>query len=204
MKKRLVWLLALSLVLGLFSGCTRGLLNSETSSTDDTEAATESAYGYDTMDDAVMGYLELSIGYETPTKAEAKRAQPKEMWDYMEEEEGEDFEDLYDELIAETQETRDSMQDIFGSTYTISFDTVGKEKITGDDLEDIRDEPSDKGLDPDKLTKAYNLELEITVEGDEESTLDASGGAYEYDGRWYVGNLSVDSSDTSGSGYYGY
>jgi len=74
MKKRLVWLLALSLVLGLFSGCTRGLLNSETSSTDDTEAATESAYGYDTMDDAVMGYLELSIGYETPTKAEVRIA----------------------------------------------------------------------------------------------------------------------------------
>lgn len=205
MKKHLAWLIALSLVMSLFAGCTRGFLSSESnSSTEEDSGNSDSAYGYDSMDDAIAGYLEISIGCKEPSKATVKRANPKERWDYAEEEEGNDFDEMYEELIAETEEVRDGMQSIFGRSYTISFDIIEKEKITGDDLEDIRDAFADTGMDPDKVTKAYNLELEITVEGDEESTLDATGGVYEYDGRWYVEYLSVDTSDASDSGYYGY
>ena len=84
------------------------------------------------------------------------------------------------------------MKKLFGDSYTISFDILEKDKITGDDFDDACSDLEDTGMDLDLMESLYEFELEVMVDGDDTETIGAYGGAYKYDGRWYIGYLEVD------------
>lgn len=186
MKKRMAWLLVFALVLGMLTGCTRGIREKKNATTDEETSASQ--YGYDSMDDAIQAYLEISIGYDAPTKAELKRAQPKDRWDHDES----TFDEQYKDLIEESQPIRDNMKNLFGDSYTLSFDILEKDKLTGDDFDDVCSDLEEVGMDQDLMESLYELSLEVMVDGDDTETIEATGGAYKYDGRWYIAYLDVD------------
>lgn len=189
MKKRLVWLLVFALVLGMLTGCTRGIREKKNATTDEKTSASQ--YGYDSMDDAIQAYLEISLAYDAPTKAELKRAQPKDRWEY-DEDQGKDFYSQYEEFVEESQSVRDNMKNLFGDSYTLSFDILEKDKLKGDDFDDACSDLAEVGMDQDLMESLYEFELEVMVDGDDTETIEATGGAYKYDGRWYVAFLDVD------------
>lgn len=112
---------------------------------------------------------------------------PKEVWDYMEENVSEDildedyFEDNYEDMI-------DYLEEEYGKDIKISYKITDKDKLDEDDLKDLRDSLKDTyDMAKKDVTAAYELELEVTVKGDDdEDTNDMDIVVYKYDGKWYV------------------
>ncbi len=102
-----------------------------------------------------------------------------------------DKDDFYDNYKEQAKSSYNTLKEDFGSSLSISFDVVDKEKIDKDDLEDLED-GLDLIYDGIKVSKGYEVELEITVEGkDDEDTFDAVGTVLKVDGDWIVTSLQV-------------
>ncbi len=122
-----------------------------------------------------------------------EKMQPEEYWEYMEEEcdtdrpDEKDFEDLY-------ESTLESLEEEYGKDVSVSYKVTDKEELDEDDLDDIRDELKDMyGLTKKNITAAYELDVELTIEGDDdEETNDATFKVYKYNGDWYVYDVEVD------------
>ena len=177
MRKRLALLIALSLVVGLFAGCTRGLLGSESKSTDDTDTATGSQ---SSLEGALENYVNVLYARKTPSKSQVMSILPDAIW---EERGGFD----YEEMIEEREYDIEDYIEEFGDDYTVTYEILSKEKMDEDDLEEGREAFEEYGMVGKKLTEAYMVEYEVTIKGSEgEDSHTEYSTILKYDGKWYV------------------
>lgn len=98
--------------------------------------------------------------------------------------------DFYNLYKAGVKSTYNNLKEDFGSGIEIDFDVTDKEKIDKDDLEDLEDKSYYEDL---KISKGYELELEVTVEGkDDDDTFDAEAVVIKVDGDWVIYSLAVE------------
>lgn len=89
---------------------------------------------------------------------------PKEWWNEMIEKEGISDKELDEQISSineRLEEQMDKVTDKYGKDWKLSYDIVDEEDITGDDLEDMKDD-----FQMDDISEAKTLKVEITIEGE--------------------------------------
>ena len=127
------------------------------------------------------------------TERTIQKSYPKDYWEYMEDEYDmtaedrfESYEDYVDDMIEELEEE-------YGRNVRISYKVKNKDKLSDKKLNNLKDYYKGYDMAKKKLTKAYELELEITIKGsDDKEVLDAEAIVYKYAGKWYVYSLDID------------
>lgn len=89
------------------------------------------------------------------------------------------------------QETVDGLLETFESDYgeniSISYKIEDKEKLSDSELEDISDEFKDNIDANVDVTSGYELDLEVTIEGDDDDDTDSGSlTVAKIDGEWYI------------------
>ena len=119
------------------------------------------------------------------TQKDLKRLLPEESWEILTENENMSREELWEQLEPMLAMIWVALERTYGEGYRVSCRVTDEERI--DEEDDRWPAVEEIGLDPDGLTKAYALELEITVKGSkEEQTVDGDGVAFCYEGVWYA------------------
>ncbi len=121
---------------------------------------------------------------------------PDAYWDYMEEE-NEDFdrdelEEKIEEMEEEYEDELEELEDEFGKGIKFSYEVTDEDEISKKDLENINENLEDQyDFDKDSVTEGYDLEITVTVEGDEDSDeQDIKCAALKIDGSWYLAHYS--------------
>lgn len=119
---------------------------------------------------------------------------PDDMLDYMLEEDGYDKDEL-DELIDEAKDDledyMDSIERYYGEDWKVSHEILAVEKVTGDDLDDVKEEYEDADV---KVSAAKTVEVELTIEGEEaevSTTLEVS--VIKVGRSWYIDIITMGS-----------
>ncbi|MCI7180563.1 MAG: zinc-ribbon domain-containing protein [Lachnospiraceae bacterium] len=112
---------------------------------------------------------------------------PEKMIDYALEEEGYD-EDELDEFIEERneelQDQLDYIERYLGEGWTVSHEILTVEDVTGDDLDDLKDDYEDIDI---KVSAAKTVEVELTVKSGETETSNSLDISLIKVGRsWYL------------------
>lgn len=112
---------------------------------------------------------------------------PEKMITYVLEEEGYDDDEL-DEFIEEgNEELQDQLDDIeryLGEDWTVSHEILTVEDVTGDELDDLKDDYEDIDI---KVSAAKTVEVELTVKAGETETSDSLDISLIKVGRsWYL------------------
>ncbi len=117
---------------------------------------------------------------------------PPEVWEYVEDK-NDDFDmDEMDGYIEEAEEKYEdlleNLEDKYGEGIEISYEVTGEEEISRKDLKKIANKLEDKyDIDKDDVTKGYALEIEVAIEGDDDSDdSDFEVAAIKIDGSWYL------------------
>jgi len=112
---------------------------------------------------------------------------PDEYWDYYEEEYGVDIRDIIDEYEDEYENELDDLVDLLGEDISVDYEIEDKVKLSNTKVSKIADYLSDKySIRSNKVKKAYKLEVELTIEGDEdEKTTDMDIYVVQIAGKWY-------------------
>lgn len=112
---------------------------------------------------------------------------PDEVVSYALEEEGYDDDEL-DEFIEEgneeLQDQLDYIERYLGEGWTVSYEILTVEDVTGDDLDDLKDEYEDMDV---KVSAAKTVEVELTVTAGETETSNSLDISVIKVGRsWYL------------------
>ncbi len=114
---------------------------------------------------------------------------PEAYWEYYEDELDMDiddaldnYEDLYEDSILE------SMEEEYGEGISISYDVLEKKELKESKLDDIRDGlKSNYDIPKKSVTDGMKLEVELTIEGDEDEDSDEmTVYVAKIDGDWYM------------------
>ncbi|MFT3950515.1 MAG: zinc ribbon domain-containing protein [Oscillospiraceae bacterium] len=90
----------------------------------------------------------------------------------------------------------DELEDKYGDDIKISYKVKDKDKMDKDDLDDLEDDYKDKYDEKVKITKGYELTLDVTIKGDDDKdTDDMDITVLKIDGDWYVDFSSFDVMD---------
>lgn len=117
---------------------------------------------------------------------------PEEIITYALEQEGYEsgeLNDFIDEGDEALQEQLDSLNGYLGEGWKISYNITDEEDVKGDDLDDVKDAYEDVDI---KVSSAKNVEIVITVSGDEtesSNTLDIS--LIKIGRSWYLDMMSM-------------
>ncbi len=117
---------------------------------------------------------------------------PEEVITYALEQEGYEsgeLNDFIDEGDEALQEQLDSLNGYLGEGWKISYNITDEEDVKGDDLDDVKDAYEDVDI---KVSSAKNVEIVITVSGDEtesSNTLDIS--LIKIGRSWYLDMMSM-------------
>ncbi len=138
--------------------------------------------------------LEMDYYEGTLTQASYEKQYPKEYWEYVEdefdvtvEERYEAYEESYDEWFGEYYEKE------FGDNVKFSYKITDKKKLSDKKLKELRSDYSDYDMAKKDITKAYKLDLEVTIKGsDDKETYDGEAVVFKYKGKWYVDYLDWD------------
>ena len=113
---------------------------------------------------------------------------PDEIWEYREKEYDSPMmdEDEYEEEYKEDMLVE--LEEEVGKNPRVSYEIIDKEELDEDELDEIRDNLNESyNLDKDDITAAYELEVKLTLKGDDgEDIQEGTLTVYEYDGDWYV------------------
>lgn len=91
------------------------------------------------------------------------------------------------EFKSNFKDFEEELEEEFGKNVKVDYKITEAEEYDEDDLDDIRTALKLFGISKKTVTEAYELELELTIEGDEdEDTEDASFTVVKIDGDWYV------------------
>ena len=119
---------------------------------------------------------------------------PEKMIDYALAEENYDsdeLEDLIDDIDDELQEQVDYFDKYFGEGWTVSYEIVSEENVTGDDLDEIIDKYDEVDVE---VSEAKKVEVEITVNASETETSNSLHVPLIKSGRsWYLDAMSMGS-----------
>lgn len=117
---------------------------------------------------------------------------PEEIITYALEQEGYEsgeLNDFIDEGDEALQEQLDSLNGYLGEGWKISYNITDEEDVKGEDLDDVKDAYEDVDI---KVSSAKNVEIVITVSGDEtesSNTLDIS--LIKIGRSWYLDMMSM-------------
>lgn len=116
---------------------------------------------------------------------------PDDMMDYMLEDDGydrDDLEDLIEEANEELQNMIDQIERYVGEDWKLSYKIANAEKVTGDDLADLKKDYKKMGV---KVSAAKTVKVELTVKyGETESSNTMNIPLIKVGRSWY---LDVDS-----------
>lgn len=131
---------------------------------------------------------------------------PSVLQKYFDKEEDIDKDDQIKHAKSVAKSAYSKLEDDFGKDLKISFKIVDKEKADKDDLDDM-EELLNAEFDDEikfKLGAAYNLELELTIKGDDdkEDEIDAEAIVMKVNGDWVVTYFKCD--DYSALNTYGF
>lgn len=117
-----------------------------------------------------------------------KNLAPAEYWDYLEEEYDVEIDEIIEEAEDEFDDMMDELEDQYGKNIRVTYKVVDKKKLSDKKLEGIAEALADEyGLDEDKFTEAYDLEVEMTIKGSEDDDEDESEiTVIKYKGKWYA------------------
>lgn len=117
---------------------------------------------------------------------------PKKMVDNLLEEEGYDddeLDDMVDEMNEYFQDQMDSLDKYLGEGWEVSYEILAAEKLTGDDLDDIKERYEDADV---KVSAAKEIEIELTIKTDEMENSDTTDLYVVKVGRsWYLDAVSM-------------
>lgn len=117
---------------------------------------------------------------------------PEKMIEYALEEEGYD-EDELDEFIEEgneeLQDQLDYIERYLGEDWTVSYEILTVENVTGDDLDDLKEDYEDMDI---KVSAAKTVEIELTIKaGDTETGNSLDVSVIKVGRSWYLDLASM-------------
>ena len=122
---------------------------------------------------------------------------PEEYWEFVEEEEGMDIDDVKEFLEEYADEALEGLEDEYGKNLKVKY-TVEKEKQWKDKkVEDVADAIEDAyDIDADSVKAVYELKLEVTISGSEDDDdEDAELFVIKIGSKWYVADIRESGDD---------
>ncbi len=126
---------------------------------------------------------------------------PQALWDWIEKEDNLDLDKIKDAYAEYNKEITDNLKDKYGSDYKVTYKITDKDKLDKDDLDELKDELKDIGIAKKTVSSAYELELEVTIKGEEDKDSDSyEVYAVKIDDKWYLYDEDSANNDIKGFG----
>ena len=130
-------------------------------------------------------YMKILNGKGSEATIEA--CMPKEFWEEAEDELDVTPGDLYDQLDENYDDLIEELEEEFGDNIKFSYKVTDKDELSKKKLDDLKDTYKEIGLSKKDITKAYKLEVELTIKGsDDTDSEDLDVVVFKYKGKWYV------------------
>ncbi len=92
-----------------------------------------------------------------------------------------------EQMKEEWESEEEDLEDEFGKNIKVSYKVIDEEEMDEDDLDDLKDMLKEMGVSKKSVSKAYEIEVEFTIEGDDdEDTVEEDFTAVKIDGEWYL------------------
>ena len=116
------------------------------------------------------GYKTALDNYVAVMNGNAKKVEklmPKEYWEYLEEEDGQELDDIIDDFEDDYKDLVDEWEDEYGKNPKVSYEIEEAEKMDKDDVEDMAEALEEKYsfIDDKDVKQAYEVEIELTIKG---------------------------------------
>ena len=187
--KRLLCLLVSILLVLSFAACESDD-DDRRSSRKSKKEQTVASSDYEDAIDLLMKVFACDI-----SEKELKSMFPAVCWDYFEEE-GQSFEEIYDMVSSDLENSKAYLEEEFGEDFYIKYEIVSKEKVDEDDedyldfIEEIEDMYNIESL---AYGDCYMLEIEASMVGsNKEDPTEMSYHVIEIDGVWYVAEILLE------------
>lgn len=118
---------------------------------------------------------------------------PKAYWDYLEEEEGVDFDEAQEVIDERYEDYDEEMKEEYGDDYKVKYKITSKSELSKSKLKKIAKAlKEDYDIKTSKVTKGYKLKLEVSISGSEDEGEEEKLTVYalKISGKWYVVNVS--------------
>lgn len=93
--------------------------------------------------------------------------------------------EIIDDLDDSLEYVVEMLEDEYGDDIKVSYKIKDKEKIDKDDLEDLEDSIKDTYDEKVKVSKGYELKIEMKIKGDDDKEKDTTKiKVYKIDGNW--------------------
>ena len=93
--------------------------------------------------------------------------------------------EIIDDLDDSLEYVVEMLEDEYGDDIKVSYKIKDKEKIDKDDLEDLEDDIKDTYDEKVKVSKGYELKIEMKIKGDDDKEKDTTKiKVYKIDGNW--------------------
>lgn len=155
-----------------------------------------SAFGVIGYKKAVKNYVDVKYKWEYSDERIAALA-PKEYWDYLEDADGTEVDDVIDTLEDSADYWIDLYEDEYGDDLRVSYKIKDKDEITDGKLKKIARALHDKyDIKKSSVKKGFDIELEIAFKGSEDEDEDEDEFAViKIDDKWYPIWYSIDGDE---------
>lgn len=177
MKKFISFILAAMLMVTLLAGC------------DDDEGSTgkkrdTGSSGYEEIVDI---FVDMVTGREL-SRAEARKMQPEAYLNYLEEEEGVDFSEYYEQVQKKVKSNANAMISYFGADYTVSYKIVEDRKMSNEEKREATKRFNEEiWYDAGEVKELREVVAEVTIVGEEETeTVSLPMHLMQSGNNWYV------------------
>lgn len=116
---------------------------------------------------------------------------PQKYWDFLEEEENIDLDDVIDDFEEMYEDRLDYWEEEYGKNIKITVKITDAEKMDSDDLKEVAEALADRYdfLKKSDVKQAYEVDLKMTVKGADDKEEDEEEAVIvEIDGGWYLIN----------------
>lgn len=123
--------------------------------------------------------------------SKVEKLAPPEFWEALEDKEDMDLDDAEEAMEEMSKTMVRSLEDEYGDDIKVSYKITETDEAKKSELDEIKDLlKSSYDIPKKNVTEAVELEVEITVEGDDdEDTNEETFYAVKIDGDWYIYNL---------------
>lgn len=139
----------------------------------------------------VNKYIKAQFDGDTKT---IFKLMPDDVVDNMLEEDGYDKDELdklIDEVGEDLEDYMDSIERYYGEGWKVSHEILAVEKVTGDELDDLKEEYEDTDV---KVSAAKTVEVELTIKGEEtEASTTVEIPVIKIGRSWYLDMLTMGS-----------
>lgn len=119
---------------------------------------------------------------------------PDEVTDYVLEDAGYEDDELklfIEEMNEELQDSLDYYEEYFGEDWSVSWEILSVEDVTGRDMKDLRDDYEDEDIDIE-ISAAKTVEVEVTITGEYGEVSNSIEIPVIKVGRsWYIDGISI-------------